>query len=54
MSGYVGLLYVILSSIYTISFARQSWKKGNKLAAFGAALLVAISIGLSIWVFSRT
>lgn len=54
MSGYLGLLYVILSSIYTLSFSRQSWKKGKKLSAFGAALLVVISIGLSIWVFSRT
>lgn len=50
---YAGILYVILSSIYTLSFAKYSWKNGNKLAAVGSVLLVLVSYGLSIFVFIR-
>lgn len=51
---YAGLVYVLLSSIYTFSFAGQAWKSDNKAAAIGAVLLVFISIGLSIFIFLRT
>lgn len=50
---YIGFLYIILSSIYTISFAGQSWKH-NKLAAIGAVILVFLSMVVSILVYLRT
>lgn len=51
---YAGFLYIILSSIYTFSFAGHSWKDNNKLAALGAILVVLLSMGVSIFVFLRT
>ncbi|HHU89866.1 MAG TPA: hypothetical protein GXZ22_02270 [Clostridiaceae bacterium] len=53
MIMYLGFLYVILSSIYTFSYAKQTWEE-NKLASLGAVLLVFISMGVTIFVFSRT
>ncbi len=51
MIVYIGLAYVVLSSIYTFSFAGQAWKENNKLAAIGAVLLVFVSFGLAILLF---
>ena len=34
---YIGVLYLILSSIYTFSFAGKIWNE-NKLASLGAIL----------------
>jgi len=53
MIAYLGFLYIILSSIYTFSFAKQTWEE-NKLASIGAVLLIFISMGISIFVFFRT
>lgn len=50
---YAGFLYIILSSIYTFSYAKQTWKK-NKAASLGAVLLVFISMGAAIFVFMRS
>ncbi len=54
MVVYIGLLYVVLSSFYTFSYAGQVWKENNKLAAIGAVLLVLISYGLAILLFLKT
>jgi hypothetical protein len=51
---YVGFLYIILSSIYTISYAGQSWKENNKKAAIGAVLLVFLSMAVAIVAYLRT
>ncbi len=53
MIVYLGFLYVILSSIYTFSYAKQAWEH-NKLASLGAVLLVFISMGVTIFVYLRT
>ncbi|NLE24447.1 MAG: hypothetical protein GX625_03750 [Clostridiaceae bacterium] len=53
MIAYLGFLYIILSSIYTFSYAKQAWKD-NKLASMGAVLLVFISMGVTLFVFLRT
>lgn len=53
MIVYLGLAYVILSSIYTFSFAGQTWAN-NKPAAMGAVLLVFVSMGLSVIVLLRS
>lgn len=50
---YIGFLYIILSSIYSISFAKQSWSN-NKAASMGAVLLVFLSMGAAIFIYSRT
>lgn len=51
---YAGFLYIILSSIYTFTFAGQAWKDNHKAAAIGAVLLVFISMGLSVIVLLRS
>ena len=53
MIVYLGFLYIILSSIYTFSYAKQAWKD-NKLASLGAVLLVFISMGVTIFIYLRT
>jgi hypothetical protein len=53
MSIYAGFLYIILSSIYTFSYAKKIWKK-NKAASIGAILIVFISMGAAVFVFMRT
>lgn len=50
---YLGFLYIILSSLYTFSYAKQEWKE-NKAASLGAVLLVFISMGVTIFVYLRT
>lgn len=50
---YLGLIYIILSSLYTFSYAKQTWKE-NKTASLGAVLLVFISMGAAIFVFLRS
>lgn len=50
---YLGFLFIILSSIYTFSFANQSWKSNNKAAATGAVLLVFIALGVALFVSLR-
>ncbi len=50
---YLGFLYIILSSIYSFSYAKQVWKE-NKLASMGAVLLVFISMGTAMFVFLRS
>lgn len=54
MIVYLGIAYIVLSSIYTFSFAGQTWKNENKLAAIGAVLLVFVSMGLAILLCRRT
>ena len=51
---YAGLIFVVLSSIYTFSFAKESWKNNNKLASIGSLILVFISMALALFVFMRT
>lgn len=53
MSIYFGFLYIVLSSIYTFSYAKKTWQK-NKAASLGAVLLVFISMGAAIFVYMRT
>ncbi|NLL67388.1 MAG: hypothetical protein GX236_06780 [Clostridiaceae bacterium] len=50
---YLGFLYVILSSIYTFSYAKQTWED-NKMASLGAVLLVFISMGITIYIYFKT
>lgn len=50
---YLGFLYVILSSLYTLSYAKQTWKD-NKAASLGAILLIFISMGAVIVIYLRT
>lgn len=52
MIVYLGFLYIILSSIYTFSYAKQAWKD-NKLASLGAVMLVFISMGAGIFIYLR-
>ncbi len=47
-TDYITLLIILAASIYTMSFARQSWGKGNKQAAFGAMLAVASAFAASV------
>ncbi len=51
---YAGIIYIVLSSIYTFSYVRYTWNSSNKLAAMGAILVVFLSIGLSIFAYLRT
>jgi len=53
MSIYIGFLYIILSSIYTFSYAKKMWPK-RKAASIGAVLLVFASAGAAIIVYLRT
>ena len=53
MIAYLGFLYIILSSIYTFSYAKQTWEE-NKLASLGAVLLVFISMGITIFIYLRS
>jgi hypothetical protein len=53
MIMYMGFLYVILSSLYTLSYAKQTWQD-NKAASLGAILLVFISMGVAIFIYLRT
>jgi hypothetical protein len=53
MSIYAGFLYIILSSIYTFSYAKKIWQK-NKPASVGAILIVFASIGAAIFLYMRT
>ncbi|HHY63829.1 MAG TPA: hypothetical protein GX501_02170 [Clostridiaceae bacterium] len=53
MSIYAGFLYLILSSIYTFSYAKKIWPK-NKAASMGAVLLVFISSAAAILAYLRT
>jgi len=41
---YILIILVIPVSLYTFSFARYSWKKKEKLAAVGAAILGTLAI----------
>jgi len=49
-----GFLFIILSSIYTMSYAKYSWTNNNKLAAIGAVLIIFISFGVVLMVYLRT
>ncbi|NLO98794.1 MAG: hypothetical protein GX386_00670 [Clostridiaceae bacterium] len=53
MIAYLGFLYIILSSIYSFSYAKQVWEE-NKLASLGTVLLVFISMGVTIFIYIRT
>ena len=50
---YLGFIFIILSSIYTFSFAGQSWRNNNKAAAIGAVLLVFIVLGVALFLRLR-
>lgn len=52
MSVYAGFLYIVLSSIYSFSYAKKIWRQ-NKAASIGALLLVFISAGASIIIYLR-
>ncbi len=51
---YVGLLFIVLSTVYSFSYAAYSWKDNNKRAALGTLLLVFSAMGLALYVFIRT
>ncbi|MGI6621829.1 MAG: hypothetical protein GX227_04815 [Clostridiaceae bacterium] len=53
MSIYAGFLYIILSSVYTFSYAKQIWQK-NKAASLGSVLLVFVSMGAAIFIYLRS
>jgi len=48
-----GFLYLILSSVYTFSYAKKVWPK-NKAASIGAVLLVFVSAAAAIIAYLRT
>lgn len=50
---YIAILFILLPSLYTLSFAKHSWSKKNKAAAIGAALVALASVVLPIVVLSR-
>ncbi len=54
MIMYAGFLFILLSSIYTFSFAGHSWKENNKLAAMGAVLIEFAAMAVSYIAFLRT
>jgi hypothetical protein len=51
---YAGILFVVLSSIYSFSYAAYSWKNNNKRAAMGTLLMLFLAMGLTLFVFIRT
>ncbi len=53
MITYLGFIYIILSSLYTFSYAKKMWGE-NKAASIGAVLLVFISMGVTIFIYLRT
>ncbi|HHW23527.1 MAG TPA: hypothetical protein GXX26_11720 [Clostridiaceae bacterium] len=53
MSAYAGFIYIILTSIYTFSYAKKIWQK-NKAASIGAILIIFISLGAAVFVYLRT
>lgn len=53
MTIYAGIVFAALSMIYTLSYAKQSWKD-NKAASIGAILIVFIAVLLVIIAKLRT
>lgn len=45
---YAVILFILVPSIYTFSYAKHSWKNKNKLAAIGAVLLATASIAIPL------
>jgi hypothetical protein len=51
---YVASIFILLSTLYILSFAKYNWNKKNKTAAVGAILLGLLSIALpAIVMFTR-
>lgn len=51
---YAGLLFVVLSSVYTFSFAAYAWKENNKRASIGVLLITFMAMGVTLIAFLRT
>lgn len=51
---YLGLIFVILSSIYSFSYAAYAWKNNSKTAAVGTVIAVFLAIGFTLFLMSRT
>ncbi len=47
---YVAAVFIVISSIYLISFAKYNLKKKNKRAFAGALILVLLTIALPVLV----
>ncbi|MCX7772769.1 MAG: hypothetical protein N2376_06625 [Clostridia bacterium] len=54
MINIISALFLLLSSLYTFSFAKSSWKENQKLGAIGALLIVFLGWGISLIVLMRT
>lgn len=51
---YILTVFILLPSLYTLNFARYSWNKKSRLAAFGSVFLAIISIALPlVLIFTR-
>lgn len=44
------LMFLLLTSIYTLSYIRHCWNHENEIAAVGSMFLLVISISLSVFV----
>lgn len=42
--SYLAMIFILLVSVYSFSFAKYCWKKKNRVAAVGALLLTLVSI----------
>jgi len=45
---YFIILLIFVCSGYSLSYARYSWDKKNKLAAIGVIILVVLSVALPV------
>ena len=43
---YIALIFILLTSVYSLSFAKYSWDKKNKAASIWVVILTLISIAL--------
>lgn len=47
--AYASLPLILAVTLYTFNFARQEWKRGNRLGGTGVGLLAVTSLLFPIW-----
>ncbi len=41
---YVVMVFILISSLYSLSYAKYNWKKKNRMAAVGVIFVAMVSI----------
>lgn len=46
---YAALAFILVSSLYTLSYIKYNWNKKNRLGAIGVLILMVCSIALPVF-----